>query len=197
MIGEPATEGRVVTGRLRLGERLPVGEWYNWQENLTDRRLTRSQPLPEPPATLAGEDRRLKWFRWIESEAGQEYLRHRRNYTVDVAPEGTFRTAGVLSGTYEFHFAAVPVPLSWREPLAQRAAAWQGRATQTVVVPNADPMAPEATVDLGEVELTIRGPRAMKIAPLAGGAESWSGRGRTDRSRGLQRRQRFSGSAAG
>ncbi len=156
MIGEPATEGRVVTGRLKLSERLPVGEWYNWQENLTTRRLTRSQPLPEPPGALAGEDRRLWWFRWIESEAGQEYLRHRRTYTVDVTPEGTFRAAGVLPGHYELHFAAVPVPLSWREPLAHRAAAWQGRATQTVVVPNADPAEPEAPVDLGEVELTIR-----------------------------------------
>lgn len=154
-IGEPDRAGRIVIGRLKLTERLPVGEWYNWQENLTARSLTRSQPLPELPATLTAEDRRLWWFRWIESEAGQEYLRHRRTYTAEVTPEGAFRAAGVLPGNYELHFAAVPVPLSWREPLAHRAAAWHGRLKRTVTLQPADPSSPEVPVDLGEIELPI------------------------------------------
>jgi RNA polymerase sigma factor (sigma-70 family) len=155
-IGKPDPAGRIVIGRLKLTERLPVGEWSNWQENLTARSLTRSQPLPEPPATLTAEDRRLWWFRWIESEAGQEYLRHHRTYTVEVTPEGTFRTAGVLPGEYQLHFAAAPVPLAWQDPLAHRAAAWHGRLKRTVTVPKADLGSPEAIFELGEVELKIQ-----------------------------------------
>jgi hypothetical protein len=155
-IGKPDPTGRIVIGRLKLTERLPVGEWYNWQENLTARSLSRRRNLPMPPDTLTGEERRLWWFRWIASDAGQDYLRQRKTHSLDVTPEGTFQAAGVLPGEYELQFAVVPVPLSWREPQAQQVAAWHGRIVRTVVIPEANPAEPEAPHDLGEVELTIR-----------------------------------------
>ena len=156
VMGEPDPNGRMVVGRLKPSEAIPVTDWG---QHLAVRNLIRRLSIIEPPAGLSEEARQLWWVTWYQSPAGREQTRQRANYTVVVDADGHFTLRGVSPGEYRLHFTALPAEVVHKYPWPGnvRAADWRGEAAQNVIIPESDPTASptSAPLDLGDVELKI------------------------------------------
>lgn len=155
VMGEPDPTGRTVVGRLKSSEPLPVTDW---RRHLVTYSLSRKLPVVEPPVGLSEEARQLWWVTWHQSPAGREQARQRASYAVDVAADGRFTVRGVRPGDYQLWFVALPEEVVRKSPWDHQAAAWRGRAIQTITIPEPDANHPttEDPISLGEVVLTIQ-----------------------------------------
>ncbi|MBN8246283.1 MAG: sigma-70 family RNA polymerase sigma factor [Verrucomicrobia bacterium] len=156
VVGEPDPSGRVVTGRIRSSEPLPVDDW---RLVVASSSLSKTLPFSKPPSGLSEEEGRQWRFVWTQSDEGRDQLRAWRRYTLEFDSNGHFAARGVRPGEYSLSIRALPEGHARQLFFGEGAAPWQGFARRTVTIPEPDPANPEVPFDLGDIELKIQRPR--------------------------------------
>lgn len=154
VLGEPDPRGCRVSGRFRADPALRIADW---SQHLVGRSLARIVESPKPPTGLDVEGLALWNLDWQNSEAGRALRKARTLVELEVLADGRFVAQGVLPGRYRLQASAVPEEASGPDFFARQSRLQLARIDREILVPETDANAPVAEVDLGDLELTVRG----------------------------------------
>lgn len=148
-IGEPATGGLTVVGRMILADSRHQTHW-KLQEDGSN--LVRSLPHTEPPEGVSREAAALWELEWNESEEGQRWHSSITAYGLKLAADGTFQAQGVSPGKYRISAKITPVEESEGRPrtLVLLGRTPQGQQEITIQAPDGFASGP---VDIGVIEV--------------------------------------------
>jgi hypothetical protein len=152
-VGEVDPEGRMVVGRLRPSDTVPVSDW---RQHVTAGFLRLATPVVTPPEGMSETERRWWLVNWHHSGQAAELLRKGRSYNLEVAADGHLSARGVRPGEYSLLISASPKEVIGKDLGTQLSAPWGGHVSTEVTIPPPNPASPSAPHDLGEIELTIR-----------------------------------------